>query len=162
MRWLVCTSIQNLCRFIHNVSYATCIVISTLIAAQCIVWLSIQRVFSPVLHNLPTLLLQLNIPFDIFLLNLLFTYVYAYVYIYIAHCIGRRQVDKLFVHCNLLHEHFYLVQFNIGSLPCLAIAVRQCSRHTVSITCFTAETLVNVEILSYMHCYKTLKKKSFF
>ena len=36
-RLLVHASTQNLCRFIHNMIYATCMVISTLIATQCLI-----------------------------------------------------------------------------------------------------------------------------
>ena len=57
LRWSVCASTENLCIFIHDESYTTHLVISTLIAIQYLVWLHIQRVFLPVLHSLPILLL---------------------------------------------------------------------------------------------------------
>ena len=37
------------------------------------------------------------------------------------------------VHCDLLHEKFYTVKFDISALPCLTIVVRQCCSHTESI-----------------------------
>ena len=98
-----------------------------------------------------------------FFLYLIFTYVCIYIYIYVclcihvAHCISGWQVDKLFIYCNLLHKHFHLVQLKIGGLPCLTRAIRQCGRHTVSIDCFTAEILVNVEMLSSTHYNKTFE-----
>ena len=49
---------------------------------------------------------------------ILHMYIYSCICIYIAHYIIGRQVAKLFVYCNLLHEYFHTVQFGIGTLLC--------------------------------------------
>ena len=56
-RLLVHISTQNLCRFIHEVSYATLLVISTFIATQRLIQCRIQSIFLPVLPSFSTLLL---------------------------------------------------------------------------------------------------------
>ena len=87
--------------------------------------------------------------------------IYVYTFTHILHCLNERHFNKLLVYCNLLHIHFHFVKFRFGTLLCLTIAVMQCGRYTVIIACFTAGILVNINILSYVHCNLTFKLKKY-
>ena len=141
-RLLALASTQNLCRFIHGVSYSTCMVISTFIATHCPCLTSHSKgLFANHLESTYT--------FKVFfctLFNFPFLYAFAYVYtcmfVYTHSTIHQgRQVDRLSVHCDLhtnsfLHEHY--LQFGFSALPSLTAEVRQCGRHTVSIPCLNS------------------------
>ena len=93
-------------------------------------------------------------------------YIYVYVLcIHIAHYIrGDRLTNCLsIVTCiqTMLAQKNFTLQFDISALPCLTAEVRQCGRHIVSIVCFTAKILVNIEILPFVHCNSTFEKKYF-
>ena len=107
-RLLVCASTQSLCRFIHRVSYSTCMVISTLFPAQCLLFFNIifkgffRQSFTACQHCCGSF----SYPLKLFLFKRFFFFIcvyrciYVYTCIHIEHCLSVRYFYKLFVHCE--------------------------------------------------------------
>ena len=99
-RILVCASTQNLCRFIHKVSYTTCMVISTFITSSvpCLTSYS-KGIFSSPTKLSNTVIVVTTYPLKFLSFTkafYIFIYICVYVYmctcIHIAHCLSERQV----------------------------------------------------------------------
>ena len=168
-RLLVHASTQNLCRFIHDMIYTTHVV--TFYLNRC----SVPCLTSHSKGILPVTT-KLNQHFHgSFLYPLIFSFLYAcflHMCIHMCLCIHIHalhqgwQVDKLFVHHDLCTNNFstniFSCSLTLAALPCPTIAVRQCSRHTISIACFTAQNSGKHRELLLMHTLQfNLWKKIF-
>ena len=113
-RLLVCASTQNLCRFIHGVSYSTRMVISTFIASSvpCLTSHS-KGIFANHIQST----YNFKVVFRT-LLHFPFLYAFAYVYtcmfVYTHSALHQgRQVDRLSVHRDLRTNNFCTNNFAV-------------------------------------------------